>query len=143
MLFNRVSKAQLVQRRVAVSTHFLRPLICYAAAEATPEAATTSVKVNEVYSGKVTKISPVMASVTLDNGVLASLHISLISKKRIGNVGEVFAVGDELKAVVVSATNDRSIQVSTKALELVPGQMKTDKQDLAATTTTTTITTNS
>ncbi|KAJ9514212.1 hypothetical protein QJQ45_012175 [Haematococcus lacustris] len=132
MLFNRVSKAQLVQRRVAVSTHFLRPLICYAAAEATPEAATTSVKVNEVYSGKVTKISPVMASVTLDNGVLASLHISLISKKRIGNVGEVFAVGDELKAVVVSATNDRSIQVSTKALELVPGQMKTDKQAVFA-----------
>ncbi|KAL6750783.1 hypothetical protein V8C86DRAFT_778912 [Haematococcus lacustris] len=132
MLFNRVSKAQLVQRRVAVSTPFLRPLTCYAAAEATPEAATTSVKVNEVYSGKVTKISPVMASVTLDNGVLASLHISLISKKRIGNVGEVFAVGDELKAVVVSATNDRSIQVSTKALELVPGQMRTDKQAVFA-----------
>ncbi|GFH28939.1 hypothetical protein HaLaN_27510 [Haematococcus lacustris] len=36
------------------------------------------------------------------------------------------------KAVVVSATNDRSIQVSTKALELVPGQMKTDKQAVFA-----------
>ncbi|GFH30723.1 hypothetical protein HaLaN_29624 [Haematococcus lacustris] len=65
--------------RRPVSTPFLRPLICYAAAEPTPEAATTSVK-----------------------------------------------------AVVVSATNDRSIQVSTKALELVPGQMKTDKQAVFA-----------
>ncbi|KAJ9514081.1 hypothetical protein QJQ45_002190 [Haematococcus lacustris] len=88
MLFNRVSKAQLVQRRVAVSTPFLRPLICYAAAEPTPEAATTSVKVCDI---------------------------------------DVC-----IEAVVVSATNDRSIQVSTKALELVPGQMKTDKQAVFA-----------
>ncbi|GFH18103.1 hypothetical protein HaLaN_14847, partial [Haematococcus lacustris] len=36
------------------------------------------------------------------------------------------------QAVVVSATNDRSIQLSTKALELVPGQMKTDKQAVFA-----------
>ncbi|KAJ9514635.1 hypothetical protein QJQ45_028335 [Haematococcus lacustris] len=136
MLHNRVSNAQLLQRRVAVSAPFLRPLICHAAAEPTPEAATTSVKVcgidvcievNEVYSGKVTKLSPVMASVTLDNEVPASLHLSMISNERVESIGDVFAVGDELKAVVVS-TSKRGVQLSTKALELVPGQMKTDKQ---------------
>ncbi|GFH26513.1 uncharacterized protein HaLaN_24677 [Haematococcus lacustris] len=152
MLYNRVSNAQQLQRRVAVSAPFLRPLTCHAAAEATPEASTTSVKVNEVYSGKVTKLSPVMASVSLDNEVPASLHISMISNERVAAIGEVFAVGDELKvgtalacwqaicssarrrqhAVVVS-TSKRGIQLSTKALELVPGQMKTDKQGQAST----------
>ncbi|KAJ9514104.1 hypothetical protein QJQ45_002186 [Haematococcus lacustris] len=131
MLYNRVSNAQQLQRRVAVSAPFLRPLTCHAAAEATPEASTTSVKVNEVYSGKVTKLSPVMASVSLDNEVPASLHISMISNERVAAIGEVFAVGDELKAVVVS-TSKRGIQLSTKALELVPGQMKTDKQAVFA-----------
>ncbi|KAL6750788.1 hypothetical protein V8C86DRAFT_3030717 [Haematococcus lacustris] len=84
-------------------------------------------QVNEVYSGKVTKLSPVMASVTLDNEVPASLHLSMISNERVESIDDVFAVGDELKAVVVS-TSKRGVQLSTKALELVPGQMKTDKQ---------------
>ncbi|GFH16224.1 uncharacterized protein HaLaN_12605 [Haematococcus lacustris] len=128
MLYNRVSTAQLLQRRVAVSAPFLRPLTCYAAAEATPEAATTSVKVNEVYSGKVTKIIPGVAFVTLDNNVLGRLHISMLSKERVESIEEVFAVGDELKAVVVSNVGGSVTELSTKALELVPGQMKTDKQ---------------
>ncbi|KAL6750786.1 hypothetical protein V8C86DRAFT_778989 [Haematococcus lacustris] len=132
MLYNRVSNVQLLQRRVAFSAPFLRPLTCHAAAEATPEAATASVKIDELCSGKVTKISPSMAFVTLDNNVPASLHVSMISKERVETVADVFSVGDELKAVVVSATNDRSIQLSTKALELVPGQMKTDKQAVFA-----------
>ncbi|KAL6750782.1 hypothetical protein V8C86DRAFT_778858 [Haematococcus lacustris] len=132
MLLNRVSKAQLLQCRVAVSASFLRPLICYAAAEATPEAATTSFKVNEVYSGKVTNISPLKAIVTLDNNVKGRLHVNMISKERVEAVGDVFSVGDELKAVVVSTNNDTEVQLSTKALELVPGQMKTDKQAVFA-----------
>ncbi|GFH19994.1 30S ribosomal protein S1 [Haematococcus lacustris] len=114
MLLNRVSKAQLLQCRVAVSASFLRPLICYAAAEATPEAATTSFR----------------AIVTLDNNVKGRLHVNMISKERVEAVGDVFSVGDELKAVVVSTNNDTEVQLSTKALELVPGQMKTDKQIL-------------
>ncbi|GFH26512.1 30S ribosomal protein S1 [Haematococcus lacustris] len=97
MLCNRVSNAQLLQRRVVVSAPFLRPLTCHAAAEATPEAATTSVKIDDLCSGKVTKISPSMAFVTLDNNVPASLHIRMISKKRVEAVGDVFSVGDELK----------------------------------------------
>ncbi|KAL6745697.1 hypothetical protein V8C86DRAFT_2969489 [Haematococcus lacustris] len=68
-----------------------------------------------------------MASVTLDNEVPATLHLSMISNERVESIDDVFAVGDELKAVVVS-TSKRGIQLSTKALELVPGQMKTDKQ---------------
>ncbi|KAJ9514438.1 hypothetical protein QJQ45_012416 [Haematococcus lacustris] len=141
MLYNRVANAQLPQRRVAVSAPFLRPLTCYAAAEATSEAATTSVKVcgidvcieiHEVYSGKVTKISPSTAFVTLDNNVLGRLHVSMISKERVESIDDVFAVGDELKAVVVSNAGGSVIELSTKALELVPGQMKTDKQAVFA-----------
>ncbi|KAL6745702.1 hypothetical protein V8C86DRAFT_1692451 [Haematococcus lacustris] len=130
MLYNRVANAQLLQRRVAVSAPFLRPLTCYAAAEATPEAATTSI--HEVYSGKVTKISPSTAFVTLDNNVLGRLHVSMISKERVESIDDVFAVGDELKAVVVSNAGGSVIELSTKALELVPGQMKTDKQAVFA-----------
>ncbi|GFH26511.1 30S ribosomal protein S1 [Haematococcus lacustris] len=97
MLCNRVSNAQLPQRRVVVSAPFLRPLTCHAAAEATPEAATTSVKIDDLCSGKVTKISPSMAFVTLDNNVKGRLHVSMISKERVEAVGDVFSVGDELK----------------------------------------------
>ncbi|KAJ9514207.1 hypothetical protein QJQ45_012170 [Haematococcus lacustris] len=132
MLHNRVSTAQPLQRRVAVAAPFLRPLTCHAAAEATPEAATTSVKIDELCSGKVTKILPEMVSVTLDNNDPASLHISMISRERVDDIEEVFAVGDELKAVVVSITRRTGIKLSTKALELVPGQMKTDKQAVFA-----------
>ncbi|GFH29139.1 30S ribosomal protein S1, partial [Haematococcus lacustris] len=56
----------------------------------------------------------------------------MISKERVETVGDVFAVGDELKAVVINAFNEREVQLSTKALELVPGQMKTDKQAVFA-----------
>ncbi|GFH31111.1 30S ribosomal protein S1, partial [Haematococcus lacustris] len=56
----------------------------------------------------------------------------MISKKRVETVADVFSVGDELKAVVVSVSGRTGIQVSTKALELVPGQMKTDKQAVFA-----------
>ncbi|KAJ9514434.1 hypothetical protein QJQ45_012412 [Haematococcus lacustris] len=132
MLLNRVSNSQLLLRRVAVSSSFLRPLICYAAADAMHEAATTSFKVNEVYSGKVTDISPLKAIVTLGNNVKGRLHVNMISKERVEAVGDVFSVGDELKAVVVSTNNDTEVQLSTKALELVPGQMKTDKQAVFA-----------
>ncbi|KAJ9507641.1 hypothetical protein QJQ45_019174 [Haematococcus lacustris] len=135
------SRAQLLQRRVAVSAPFLWPLTCYATVEVTPEAATTSVKVrdndvcievDELCSGKVTKMSPEMVCVTLDNNVPASLHISMISRDRVDDIGEVFAVGDVLKAVVVSITKRMGIKLSTKALELVPGQMKTKKQAVFA-----------
>ncbi|KAL6745700.1 hypothetical protein V8C86DRAFT_1692422 [Haematococcus lacustris] len=128
MLYNRVSNAQLQLRRVVVSAPFLRPLTCHAAAEATPEAATNSVKIDELCSGKVTKILPYFATITLDNDVPASLHISMISNERVETIEEVFAVGDELKAVVVSIARRTGIRLSTKVLELVPGQMKTDKQ---------------
>ncbi|KAJ9514099.1 hypothetical protein QJQ45_002187 [Haematococcus lacustris] len=137
----RCGSSGLPQRRVVVSAPFLRPLTCHAAAEATPEAATTSVKVcgidvcieiDDLCSGKVTKISPSMAFVTLDNNVKGRLHVSMISKERVEAVGDVFSVGDELKAVVVSTNNDTEVQLSTKALELVPGQMKTDKQAVFA-----------
>ncbi|GFH29138.1 30S ribosomal protein S1 [Haematococcus lacustris] len=56
----------------------------------------------------------------------------MISRERVETVEDVFAVGDELKAVVVRATNDVDVQLSTKALELVAGQMKTDKQAVFA-----------
>ncbi|KAJ9514082.1 hypothetical protein QJQ45_002191 [Haematococcus lacustris] len=120
-------EAQLLQCRVAVSASFLRPLICYAAAEATPEAATTSFRVRGI-----DVISPLKAIVTLDNNVKGRLHVNMISKERVEAVGDVFSVGDELKAVVVSTNNDTEVQLSTKALELVPGQMKTDKQAVFA-----------
>ncbi|GFH31637.1 uncharacterized protein HaLaN_30714 [Haematococcus lacustris] len=132
MLYNRVSNAQLQLRRVAVSAPFLRPLTCHAAAEATPEAATSSVKIDELCSGKVTKILPYFATITLDNDVPASLHISMISNERVETIEEVFAVGDELKAVVVSIARRTGVRLSTKVLELVPGQMKTDKQAVFA-----------
>ncbi|GFH16924.1 30S ribosomal protein S1, partial [Haematococcus lacustris] len=97
MLCSRVSHSRLQLRRVAFSAPILRPLTCYATAEATPEAATTSVKVNEVYSGKVTGIKANTAFVTLDNQVKGSLHVSMISRERVETVEDVFAVGDELK----------------------------------------------
>ncbi|KAJ9514080.1 hypothetical protein QJQ45_002182 [Haematococcus lacustris] len=134
-------EGKLLQRRVAVSAPFLRPLTCYAAAEATPEAATTSVKVPCFYCHcwlttlshpSCRRIIPGVAFVTLDNNVLGRLHISMLSKERVESIEEVFAVGDELKAVVVSNVGGSVTELSTKALELVPGQMKTDKQAVFA-----------
>ncbi|KAJ9514214.1 hypothetical protein QJQ45_012177 [Haematococcus lacustris] len=95
--------------------------------DATPEAATTSFRVRGI-----DVISPLKAIVTLDNNVKGRLHVNMISKERVEAVGDVFSVGDELKAVVVSTNNDTEVQLSTKALELVPGQMKTDKQAVFA-----------
>ncbi|KAJ9514086.1 hypothetical protein QJQ45_002183 [Haematococcus lacustris] len=91
-----------------------------------------AMQIDELCSGKVTKILPEMVSVTLDNNDPASLHISMISRERVDDIEEVFAVGDELKAVVVSIAKRTGIKLSTKALELVPGQMKTDKQAVFA-----------
>ncbi|GFH33505.1 30S ribosomal protein S1, partial [Haematococcus lacustris] len=91
-----------------------------------------AMQIDELCSGKVTKILPDMAVVTLDKDVLASLHISMISNEQVETIEEVFAVGDELKAVVVSIARRTGIRLSTKVLELVPGQMKTDKQAVFA-----------
>jgi len=75
----------------------------------------TPVVVGEIYGGKVLKIKPFGAIVSLPNGVLGLVHISQITNGFIQDIGDVLAAGDEVLVRVISydAANNK-ISLSMK-----------------------------
>jgi len=79
------------------------------------ESLTRDVELNEVYMGKVTKILPFGALVEILPGKEGLLHISKISKERIGKVEDVLKVGDEILVKVIEiGKEDGKFSLSAK-----------------------------
>jgi len=75
----------------------------------------TTLKVGEIYDGKVLKIKPFGAIISLPGNVgLGLVHISQITNGFIQNIEDVLAIGDEVLVRVVSfeeATNKISLSM--------------------------------
>jgi len=63
---------------------------------------TTTVSVGDIHTGKVLKIKPFGAIVSLPGGVPGLVHISQITNGFVQDVGDVLAVGDEVDVRVVT-----------------------------------------
>jgi predicted RNA-binding protein with RPS1 domain len=62
----------------------------------------TSVVIGEIYDGKVIKIKPFGAIISLPGNVLGLVHISQIASGFIQSVDDILAVGDEVLVRVLS-----------------------------------------
>ncbi|MCR4692233.1 MAG: 30S ribosomal protein S1 [Lachnospiraceae bacterium] len=73
--------------------------------------------IGNVVTGKVARMTDFGAFVELEPGVDALLHVSQISKERIGKPADVLSVGQEVTAKVVDFNSeDHKISLSMKAL---------------------------
>ena len=76
---------------------------------------TASVVVGSIYTGKVLKIKPFGAIVSLPGGVPGLVHISQITNGFVQDVGDVLAIGDEVDVRIVSIdTASGKISLSMK-----------------------------
>lgn len=83
----------------------------------------TQLQIGQLVEGTVSSIKPFGVFVDLE-GVSGLLHIKQVSQKYIENLGQVFAPGQPLKAVVVDLDQSRGrISLSTRVLENYPGEM--------------------
>lgn len=82
----------------------------------------SEIKPGDVYTGKVTSISPTGAMVQILPGKEAFLHISQISTKPIKKVEEVLQVGDEILVRVESVDPSGRITLTRKKLFSPTGQ---------------------
>jgi small subunit ribosomal protein S1 len=90
---------------------------------ATQSSAFSQLQIGQLVEGKVSSIKPFGVFVDLE-GVSGLLHIKQVSQKYIENLGQVFAPGQPLKAVVVDLDESRGrISLSTRVLENYPGEM--------------------
>ncbi len=90
---------------------------------ATQSSALNQLQIGQLVEGTVSSIKPFGVFVDLE-GVSGLLHIKQISQKYIENLGQVFAPGQPLKAVVVDLDQSRGrISLSTRVLENYPGEM--------------------
>ncbi|KAL6755444.1 hypothetical protein V8C86DRAFT_1811316 [Haematococcus lacustris] len=129
MLSTRMQQAQWPRRGItAASSPSPRRIICHAAAEESKQPEHIHVQVNELYSGKITKVKPQVALVTLDNQAPAELYFDRVSSTPVEDLTKLFQVDEEIKAVVISSRRGRPAKLSIKEIEMVPGQMLTDKQ---------------
>ena len=64
--------------------------------------AVSNVKVGEIYDGKVLKIKPFGAIVSLPNSIPGLVHISQITNGFIENIEDVLAIGEEVVVRVVT-----------------------------------------
>ena len=78
------------------------------------------ITVGEIYSGKVLKIKPFGAIVSLPGSVPGLVHISQITNGFVQDVGDVLAVGDEVDVRVVS--NDVASGKISLSMKDVPQQ---------------------
>ena len=74
--------------------------------------------VGEIYDGKVLKIKPFGAIVSLPGGVPGLVHISQIANGFIQSVGDVLAIGDEVVVRVV--TNDTASGKISLSMKDIP-----------------------
>jgi small subunit ribosomal protein S1 len=90
---------------------------------ATQSSAFSQLQIGQLVEGTVSSIKPFGVFVDLE-GVSGLLHIKQVSQKYIENLGQVFAPGQPLKAVVVDLDQSRGrISLSTRVLENYPGEM--------------------
>lgn len=83
----------------------------------------TQLQIGQLVEGTVSSIKPFGVFVDLE-GVSGLLHIKQVSQKYIENLGQVFAPGQPLKALVVDLDQSRGrISLSTRVLENYPGEM--------------------
>ena len=75
------------------------------------------IEVGEIYDGVVTKLMPFGAFVDIGGGKEGLLHISKISNKRINNIEDVLAVGDEIRVKVSDIDNQGKISLNMRDLE--------------------------
>ncbi|GFH10466.1 uncharacterized protein HaLaN_05782 [Haematococcus lacustris] len=124
-----MQQAQWPRRGItAASSPSPRRITCHAAAEVSKQPEHIHVQVNELYSGKITKVKPQVALVTLDNQAPAELYFDHVSSAPVEDLTKLFQVDEEIKAAVISSRRGRPAKLSIREIEIVPGQMLTDKQ---------------
>lgn len=80
----------------------------------------------ELVEGTVASIKPFGAFIDF-GGASGLLHIKQISKSYVSALGDVFKVGDPIKAVVLNIDDERGrIALSTQVLEKYPGEILKD-----------------
>lgn len=83
-------------------------------------------------SGIVSNLRPFGAFIDFD-GVSGMLHVREISQKYVSDISNVFAIGDAVTAVVIDVDESRDrISLSTKLLELTPGEMLDNREQVFA-----------
>ena len=86
----------------------------------------------ELVEGTVASIKPFGAFIDF-GGASGLLHIKQISKSYVSALGDVFKVGDPIKAVVLNIDDERGrIALSTQVLEKYPGEILKDMQTMMA-----------
>ncbi|MGK7912107.1 MAG: S1 RNA-binding domain-containing protein [Synechococcus sp.] len=87
---------------------------------------TQDLAVGQLVTGNVVSIKPFGVFVDF-GGTTGLLHIKEISKNFVRAINEVFQMGQEVKAVIVSVDETRGrVGLSTQVLEKSPGEMLTD-----------------
>jgi len=88
---------------------------------------TASVVVGNIYTGKVLKIKPFGAIVSLPGGVPGLVHISQITNGFVQDVADVLAVGDEVDVRVV--TLDPASGKISLSMKDIPQRRPHDDED--------------
>ena len=93
---------------------------------------TQDLAVGQLVTGNVVSIKPFGVFVDF-GGTTGLLHIKEISKNFVRSVDEIFQMGQEVKAVIVSIDEARGrVGLSTQVLEKSPGEMLTDSERVFA-----------
>ena len=89
--------------------------------------AATRTNIFQVVEGPVVSIQPYGVFIDIGRPESGLLHAGQVSQERVGNLEDVFAVGDTVKCMVVSSPHMTShVILSTKLLEPSPGDMLKD-----------------
>ena len=86
--------------------------------------------VGDIVEGKITGISNFGAFVEMAPGKVGLVHISEISSQYVSNINDVYSVGDEVKAKIISVENGK-ISLSIKQLDGPAPQKKEFKEKKA------------
>jgi len=95
--------------------------------------AMSTINKGELITGTIGSLKPFGAFVDFDGGASGLLHIKQISKSYVSALGDVFKVGDPIKAVVLNIDDQKGrISLSTQVLEKYPGEILKEKDTLMA-----------
>lgn len=84
----------------------------------------------QLISGTVSNLRPFGAFVDFE-GVTGMLHVKEISQKYVSDINHVFQIGDQIQAVITEVDESRGrISLSTKLLELSPGEMLDNREQV-------------
>lgn len=86
----------------------------------------------DLIEGTVASVKPFGVFIDFD-GASGLLHIKQVSKSYVSALGDVFAVGDPVKAVVLNIDDQRGrVALSTQVLEKYPGEILKEKATFMA-----------